>query len=227
MKRFIYFLIIPLLLTSCQQEKVDLIVTNANIYTVDEDFSKAEAFAVKDGKFVAVGSTSEITNKYSAENIVDAKGQTLVPGLIDAHCHFYRLGLQQQRVSLEGTQSYNEVLQKIADFIDEKKVEYVTGRGWDQNDWPVKEFPTKEKLDKLFPRTPVAVRRVDGHAMLVNEAALNYSGLSETKFPKQVTGGEFITDKNGKLTGKVEESTSTINNDTLGIAGTIMFNYRL
>lgn len=201
MKRFIYFLFIPLLLTSCQQEKVDLIVTNANIYTVDEDFSKAEAFAVKDGKFVAVGSTAEITNKYSTENIVDAKGQTLVPGLIDAHCHFYRLGLQQQRVSLEGTQSYDEVLQKIADFIDEKNVDYVTGRGWDQNDWPVKEFPTKEKLDKLFPKTPIAVRRVDGHAMLVNEAALNYSGLSETEFPKQVTGGEFITDKNGKLTG--------------------------
>ncbi len=201
MKRFIYLLFIPLALISCQQEKVDLIVTNANIYTVDEDFSKAEAFAVKDGKFVAVGSASEITNKYTSENTIDAQGQTLVPGLVDAHCHFYRLGLQQQRVSLEGTKSYDEVLQKISDFIDEKNVDYVTGRGWDQNDWPVKEFPTKKKLDKLFPRTPVAVRRVDGHALLVNEAALNYSGLSETNFPKQVTGGEFITDKNGKLTG--------------------------
>lgn len=201
MKRFIYLLFIPLVLISCQQEKVDLIVTNANIYTVDEDFSKAEAFAVKDGKFLAVGSAADITNRYSSENTLDAKGQTLVPGLIDAHCHFYRLGLQQQRVSLEGTKSYDEVLQKISDFIDAKNVDYVTGRGWDQNDWPVKEFPTKKKLDKLFPRTPVAVRRVDGHALLVNEAALNYSGLSETNFPKQVTGGEFITDKNGKLTG--------------------------
>lgn len=201
MKRFIYFLFIPLILSSCKQEKVDLIVTNANIYTVDEEFSKAEAFAVKDGKFVAVASTAEITNKYLSENILDAKYQTLIPGLIDAHCHFYRFGLQQQKISLEGTQSYDEVIQKISDFIDERNVDYVTGRGWDQNDWPIKKFPTKDKLDKLFPKTPIAIRRVDGHAMLVNEAALNHSGLSETNFPKEVIGGEFITDDDGKLTG--------------------------
>jgi predicted amidohydrolase YtcJ len=200
MRKFIYTLCIAIGFTSCQQEKVDLIVTNANIYTVDDTFSKAEAFAVKDGKFVAVGSSAEITNKYTAESTLDAEGQTLVPGLIDAHCHFYRLGLQQQKVSLEGTKSYDEVLQKLSDFRDEKGATYITGRGWDQNDWEVKEFPSKEKLDKLFPRTPVAVRRVDGHAMLVNEAALNYSGLSETDYPKNITGGEFIT-KNGKLTG--------------------------
>ncbi|MEQ6125362.1 amidohydrolase family protein [Pseudotenacibaculum sp. MALMAid0570] len=199
MKKLIYIFGL-VLLASCSQKKVDLIVTNANIYTVDDSFSKAEAFAIKDGKFVAVGSTDEITKKFTSTNTVDAEGQTLVPGLIDAHCHFFRYGLQLQKVSLEGTKSYDEVLQKISDFIDEKKVDYVTGRGWDQNDWEVKEFPTKEKLDKLFPRIPVAVRRVDGHALLVNEAALNYSGLSETNFPKDVTGGEFIT-KNGKLTG--------------------------
>ena len=201
MKKLLYILVLSLGFVSCQQEKVDLIVTNADIYTVDENFSKAEAFAVKDGKFVAVGSTSEIENKFTSETVVDAKGQTLVPGLIDAHCHFYRFGLQQQKISLEGTQSYDEVIQKISDFIDERNADYVTGRGWDQNDWPIKEFPTKEKLDKLFPKTPIAVRRVDGHAMLVNEAALNYSGLSETNFPKDITGGEFITDENGKLTG--------------------------
>ena len=201
MRKFIYILCFAFGFLSCQQEKIDLIVTNANIYTVDDEFSKAEAFAVKDGKFVAVGSTSEITNKYTSESVVDAEGQTLVPGLIDAHCHFYRFGLQQQKISLEGTTSYDEIIQKISNFIDERKVDYVTGRGWDQNDWEVKEFPTKEKLDKLFPNTPIAVRRVDGHAMLVNEAALNYSGLSETNYPKDITGGEFITDENGKLTG--------------------------
>ena len=201
MRKFIYFIFTIFILTSCQQQKVDLIVTNATIYTVDDAFNKAEAFAVKDGKFVAVGSSAEITNKYKATELIDAKGQTLVPGLIDAHCHFFRFGLQLQKVSLEGTKSYDEVLQKISDFKDEKNATYITGRGWDQNDWDVKEFPTKVKLDKLFPNTPVAVRRVDGHALLVNEAALNYSGLSETNFPKNITGGEFITDKNGKLTG--------------------------
>ena len=201
MKKIFSLLVAILILGACQQQKVDLIVTNANIYKVDDAFTKAEAFAVKDGKFVAVGSTLEITKKYTSDNLVDAEGLTVTPGLIDAHCHFFRFGLQLQKVALDGTKSYDEVLQRLSDFKDEKQSTYITGRGWDQNDWDVKEFPTKEKLDKLFPRTPVAIRRVDGHALLVNEAALNYSGLSETKFPKNITGGEFITDKYGKLTG--------------------------
>ncbi len=187
------------MLWSCT-EKVDLIVTNANIYTVNSDFDKAEAFAVKDGKFIAVGSAAEIESNYTADTYYDAENAAIVPGLIDAHCHFYGLGLQQQKVSLEGTKSFDEVIQRISKFQDEKNVDYITGRGWDQNDWEVKEFPTKEKLDKLFPRTPIAIRRVDGHALLVNDAALAYSGLSETNFPKNITGGEFIT-KNGRLTG--------------------------
>jgi len=200
MKKLIYPLFIMAILVSCKQEQVDLIILNANVYTVNSEFGKAEAFAVKDGKFVAVGTSSMINSKYLANETIDAKGQTLVPGLIDAHCHFYRFGLQQQKVSLEGTKSYDEVLQKLADFQDEKNPTYITGRGWDQNDWEVKEFPTKEKLNKLFPRIPVAIRRVDGHALLVNDAALAYSGLTSSTFPKNVTGGEFIT-KNGKLTG--------------------------
>lgn len=200
MKKYILGILSIVLLISCKQQEVDLIVTNGNVYTVNEAFDKAQAFAIKDGKFVAVGSTAEITSKYRSKNILDAKGQTIVPGLIDAHCHFYRFGLQQQKVSLEGTKSFDEVIQRISKFQDEKNVSYITGRGWDQNDWEVKEFPTKKKLDKLFPRTPIALRRVDGHAMLVNDAALAYSGLSETNFPKNITGGEFIT-KNGRLTG--------------------------
>ena len=186
--------------TQCQKETADLIVINSNTYTVNDNFDKAQAFAVKDGKFIAVGTNEEIQNAYAANETIDAKNQTIVPGLIDAHCHFYRFGLQLQKVSLQCTKSYDEVIQRMVDFKTEKGVNYITGRGWDQNDWPEKKFPTKEKLDKAFPNTPVAVRRVDGHALLVNEAALRYSGLSEIKFPKSVVGGEFIT-KNGKLTG--------------------------
>lgn len=236
MRKLFYLLLVTITFFSCQQEKVDLIVTNANVYTVDDSFGNAEAFAVKDGKFVAVGSTSEITSKYTAVETLDAQGQTIVPGLIDAHCHFFRFGLQQQKVSLEGTKSYDEVLQKLVDFQKEKNATYITGRGWDQNDWEVKEFPTKEKLDKLFPDTPVAIRRVDGHALLVNEAALKYSGLSSTKFPKKVTGGEFIS-KDGKLTGvlidqamgyiKTPEATNKELVDGLMDAQRINFSYGL
>ncbi|NVK52934.1 MAG: amidohydrolase [Flavobacteriaceae bacterium] len=201
MKKIILTLSILALFTACkQQEKADFIVINANVYTVNKNFDKAESFAIKNGKFIAVGTNAEIQKNYTATNIVDAKNQTIIPGLIDAHCHFNGLGLSLQKVDLRGTKSYDEVLQKLVAFKKEKKATYITGRGWDQNDWELKEFPTKEKLDKLFPNTPVAIRRVDGHALLVNEAALKYSGLSSTKFPKKVSGGEFLT-KNGKLTG--------------------------
>ncbi len=201
MKKIILSLSIIALFTACkQQEKADFIVINANAYTVNNNFDKAESFAVKDGKFIAVGTNDEIQSNYATLKTIDVKNQTVVPGFIDAHCHFFGLGLSLQQVDLRGTQSYDEILEKLAAFKKEKNADYITGRGWDQNDWEVKVFPTKEKLDKLFPNTPVAIRRVDGHALLVNEAALKYSGLSSTKFPEKVTGGEFIQ-KNGKLTG--------------------------
>jgi hypothetical protein len=197
MKKFIYFFIISLLFSSCQKEKADMIVINSNTYTVNDSFEIAEAFAIKDGKFIAVGSNDDIQKKYQSDNLIDAKNQTIVPGLIDAHCHFYRMGLQQQKVSLEGTKSYDEVLEKLVAFQKEKNTFFITGRGWDQNDWEVKEFPTKEKLDALFPTIPVAIRRVDGHAMLVNQAAIDLAGINEKT---KVSGGEIIL-KDGKMTG--------------------------
>ena len=201
MKKYLLLLAVISIFVSCQQqEEVDLIVINANIYTVNKGFEKAESFAIKDGKFIGVGSNDAIQNRFVATETVDAKNQTVVPGLIDAHCHFSGLGLSLQQINLRGTKSYDEILQKLVAFKKEKNSDYITGRGWDQNDWDVKVFPTKEKLDKLFPNTPVAIRRVDGHALLVNEAALKYSGLSSTKFPKKITGGEFLQ-KKGKLTG--------------------------
>ncbi len=198
MKTNILILFFLLTLIACsKQEKTDLIITNANVYTVNDDFAKAEAFAVKDGKIIAVGSADEIQKKYVALETVDANGKTIVPGLIDAHCHFFGLGLQQQKVDLTGTKSYDEVLEKLVAFQKEKNVSYITGRGWDQNDWEVKEFPTKEKLDALFPKTPVAVRRIDGHALLANQAAIDLAGVTvNTPF----SGGDILK-KDGKLTG--------------------------
>lgn len=198
MKKKLLFLALTIAFLSCNnQQKVDLIVINSNSYTVNTNFDKTEAFAVKDGKFVAVGTSREIKEKYISENIINAKEQTIVPGLIDAHCHFYGLGLQQQKVDLRGTKSYDEVLEKLVSFQKEKNSTFITGRGWDQNDWKIKEFPTKEKLDKLFPSIPVAVRRVDGHALLVNQAAID---LSNIKNNTKVSGGEIIL-KDGKMTG--------------------------
>lgn len=198
MNKYILLLIITIVSSSCvTKKKADLIVTNALVYTVNNDFSQAEAFAIKNGKFVGIGTSDAILNRFESDNIVDAQGKAITPGLIDAHCHFFGMGLQQQKVDLTGTKSYDEVLQKIKDFQDKKQTDFITGRGWDQNDWPVKEFPTKEKLDKLFPKTPVAVRRIDGHALLVNQVALDLAGVTNNT---KITGGEIIK-KDGKLTG--------------------------
>lgn len=197
MKKYALLALIGFLFFSCvQKEEVDLLVYNAKIYTVDENFSKATTFAVKDGEFIAVSENN--LKDYSAKEMLDAKGKTIVPGLIDAHCHFYGLGLTQQIVNLRGTTSYDEILQKVAEFQKEKPSNFIQGRGWDQNDWEVKEFPTKDKLDALFPNTPVALERVDGHAYLVNQKALDLAGIT---IDTQVAGGEIVKTADGNLTG--------------------------
>lgn len=183
---------------SCtDKQHADFIITNAKIYTVDKSFSMAEAFAITNGKFVGVGTSKEIKSNFKATIEYNAKGKIIYPGLIDAHCHFYGLGLSMQKVDLTGTKSFEEVLEKIKSFQKEKNSNFITGRGWDQNDWKIKEYPTKDKLDRLFPKTPVAVRRIDGHALLANQAALNLAGINKKT---KIKGGEIIK-KNGKITG--------------------------
>ncbi len=198
MKKFLLFCSIAFFFACTSKEEVDLIVYNANIYTVDKDFSKACCVAIKDGKFVAVAETADIHKKYTAKEELDAKGKTIVPGLIDAHCHFYGLGQNQQVVDLVGTTSFDEILEKVVAFQKERPSNFIMGSGWDQNDWEVKEFPTRFKLDELFPDTPVVLERIDGHAYLVNQAALNLAGITEYTF---VEGGEIVLDEDTNITG--------------------------
>ncbi|NDV16295.1 amidohydrolase family protein [Muricauda sp. TY007] len=197
MKKFFFLISIALVFSCTTKEEVDLIVTNANIYTVDDSFSKASSVAIKDGKFVAVGETEEISKKYTAQKQLDAEGKTIVPGLIDAHCHFYGLGQNQQVVDLVGTQSFDEVVERVVAFQKERPSDFILGRGWDQNDWEVKEFPTKDRLDEIFPDTPVALERIDGHAYLVNQKALDMAGITADT---ETEGGEIVKEE-GELTG--------------------------
>nr|WP_299174639.1 amidohydrolase [uncultured Allomuricauda sp.] len=198
MKKLLFYLSFVGLLLACQpKEQVDLVVYNANIYTVDGSFSKANTLVVNDGKFVAVGQKEDIIDGFEAENQIDVEGKTIVPGLIDAHCHFYGLGLNQQVVDLVGTQSFEEVLNRVTEFQTKQTSEFILGRGWDQNDWETKEFPTKEQLDQLFPDVAVALERVDGHAYLVNQKALDLAGITKET---QVQGGEIVKE-NGEITG--------------------------
>lgn len=192
------FLLFVILIVSCsKKQQVDLIVTNANIYTVNSDFETATAFAVKSGKFVEVGHAEDLSSKYEASNIVDAEGKTIVPGFIDAHCHFLGLGLNKQAVDLFGTKSFDEVVQRVVEFQSEHNLDFIKGSGWDQNDWDDKVFPNKKQLDELFPNTPIYLTRIDGHAIICNQAALNLGNVTKDS---EVDGGEVVIE-NGELTG--------------------------
>lgn len=198
MYRPLIYLFVVFLACAChEKQQADLIVTNAQVYTVDEQSAIIESFAVKDGRFIAIGTSKEIKENYKANQVVDAAGRAIVPGLIDGHCHFYGLGSFMQVVDLTGTKSYQEVLNKLVDFQKGKNSEFILGRGWDQNDWDVQEFPDRGQLDQLFPDTPVALTRIDGHALLVNKAALDRAGITNET---EVEGGEIIKN-NGRVTG--------------------------
>lgn len=205
MKNFILPLACLVLGVSCNpKQEVDLIVYNANIYTVDNEFSKAGCMAINDGELVALAENGDLYENFKAKEEIDAKGKTIVPGLIDAHCHFYRLGLNQQVVDLVGTKSYGEVLERVWSFYEENpNLSVVKGSGWDQNDWEVKEFPTNLELNKMFAKIPLVLERVDGHAYLVNSTALNLAGITkETK----VEGGSIIRESSGHATGVLIDS---------------------
>lgn len=199
-KRTIALILVITVLSACgKKESVDLIITNANIYTVDSTFSKATSIAVRDGAFVAVSAMDDLEEKYLAKKVLDAEGKTLVPGLIDAHCHFYRLGLNAQRVDLTGTKSFDEVLERVTNFYkSHPDLTVVRGRGWDQNDWELTEFPTRDALDQGFGAIPVVLERVDGHAYLVNQATLDLAGIDGNT---TVEGGAILKDSNGVPTG--------------------------
>ena len=203
MKKFfflLFFIFLAVFVISCQQ-KVDLIVHNATVYSLGDITGKVTAFVVDEGRFVAVGG-DELINNYDAKKILDLQKLPVYPGFIDSHCHFIKLGLSLQQVDLKGTRSFEEVLNRVQDYSKNKKLKAILGRGWDQNDWKDKSLPNKSKLDSLFPDIPVALRRIDGHALLVNQKALDMAGINKKT---KIKGGTIIKN-NGTLTGVLVDS---------------------
>ncbi|RNL54729.1 amidohydrolase [Pedobacter jejuensis] len=197
MKSFFYALIIVAFLSSCGKEQADVIVYNAKVYTVNSAFETVEAFAVKNGKILAIGKSDEIRKKYKATEEIDAAGKAVYPGFIDAHAHFFGYGQSLQTADLRETKSWEEVIQRLTTFVKTHPDGWLIGNGWDQNDWENKAFPTNEKLTKLFPNRPVFLNRIDGHAAIANQKAFDDAGI---KAEQKLTGGDMLTE-NGKLTG--------------------------
>ena len=207
------YLISTFVLISCNQEQqvADLIITNANIYTVNEKAPKAQSFAVKDNLIIGIGTSKEINEQFQSKNTLDVDGKTILPGLIDAHCHFRNLAFFMQTVDLSGTTSFEEVIERVVAFQKDKNAEFIIGRGWDQNDWAIKEYPTKKELDALYPKIPVALTRIDGHALLVNQAALDLAGINN----KTVVSGGEIFKKNGRITGVLVDNAMSLVRKTI------------
>jgi len=178
--------------TSCTNHNADLIIHNARIYTVNDSFELASTLVVKDGKFIAVGN-DDLLEKYSAAAKLDLKGIPVYPGLIDAHCHFYQLGLAQEHVDLRGAKSVEEVIARLKAFASKSEAKVLMGRGWDQNLWEEKVFPSKEILDKAFPDKLVVLERIDGHAAYVNSNVLTAAKITKDT---KVEGGEVIIANN-------------------------------
>ncbi len=187
-------------ISSCQpKQSVDTILINGKIYTVDSQMSIVESIAIDKGKIIAIGSSEDIQSKYQTDNLIELNSAAVFPGLWDAHCHFYGYGLSQERyANLVGTTSFDDVLEKLAEYHSvHPNQSWILGRGWDQNDWTEKEFPTKDKLDQLYPDVPVLLIRIDGHAALVNSKALELAGFTTET---EIFGGDLISNADG-LTG--------------------------
>jgi len=197
-----------IILTSCQMKKteVDLLVKDATVYTVDDVFTVVEAFAVKDGRIHDTGSVAEMEKKYTAGAVLSLEGKFVYPGWNDAHCHFIGYGVSLNQVDLSGTTSVEEIIERCREFAATRTGSWITGRGWDQNDWEGGSFPDKFLLDTFFPDTPVLLKRIDGHAAWVNSKALEIAGVNGNS---RIEGGDVLM-KNGAPSGILIDNAITL-----------------
>ena len=179
----------------------DLIVSNARIYTADDTRPIVSAIAVRDGRILFAGSDREaVALRGPRTQVINGAGRTVIPGMVDAHAHLLGLGTSLRNVQLAGSRSYDEVIARtVARARAMKPGEWILGRGWDQNLWPDKQFPTHEALSRALPNNPVVLTRVDGHALLANDKAMRAAGVtSATRDPE---GGRIVRMAGGAPSG--------------------------
>ncbi len=189
---------------ACQRgpKVADLVFKNGTIYTVDDQFRTAEAVAVVQDRIAFVGSNADVQAWIGdGTKVVDLQGKTLVPGFIDAHYHYLGVGKREYHLNLDGARSLQEFLSRVkAEAEKTPKGQWITGRGWIEEDWPTKRFPTRQDLDRVAPDHPVFLTRADGHAAVVNSLALKIAGITSVTPDPQ--GGQILKDRRtGQPTG--------------------------
>jgi len=193
-------------------ETAELVINNAKVYTVNKNQPDAEALAVKDGKIIFVGNNADV-KKYIGDKteVIDAKGQFVMPGFIEGHGHIHGLGASLINLNLMNVKNWDEIVAMVADAVKKAKPgDWIVGRGWHQEKWnpaPAKNYlgyPYHEELDKVSPNNAVILSHASGHSIYVNAKAMEQAGItSSTKSP---TGGEILKDNTGKIVGVFSEN---------------------
>ncbi len=199
MKKYIVALLVLVVFCfgSCMKsEEADLVVFNANIFTMDESNTKAEAMAIRDGKIIEVGPDRQILNKYAYDASMDAMGKEVYPGFIDAHGHLMSYAELLLSVDLVGCTSQKEMVRRVQAYQAKSNKPVLVGMGWDQSLWTDNEFPDNLLLNAAFPDTPVCLYRIDGHSALLNDAFIEILGDFEVP-----NGGAAIQNNSGRYTG--------------------------
>ena len=196
---------------SCESQKADMIIHNGMIYTMNDLNPTAEAVAVSSGKIIALGKYTDLDPLITPRTkIINLRGATMTPGIIEGHGHFYGLGLAKMQLDLSKTESYQDLVDMVSDAVENSKPgEWILGRGWHQSKWNddkndfVKGFQTHERLSEISPNNPIWLKHASGHAGFANQKAMDIAGVNkETEFG---FGGEIIKDLSRKPTGVFNE----------------------
>jgi predicted amidohydrolase YtcJ len=189
-------------LSAVEEQTGRTLIHNARIYTMDQDNPTADAMVFdSSGRIHNVGNEQDMLDAFPDALHIDLEGKTVIPGLIDSHAHLYGLAISLSQAQLRDTASKEEVIRNLREFAENlPEGDWLLGRGWDQNDWPVKEFPNAGDLDAAFPDRPVWLRRIDGHAGWANSAALAMAD-QDLSGDWQPQGGFIHRDAEGQASG--------------------------
>ncbi|MBI1306271.1 MAG: amidohydrolase family protein [Bacteroidetes bacterium] len=188
-------------ISSCKKEEkkteADIILFNGQIFTVDSNFTIAEAIAIRGDSILAIGSNAEIRSAFRSKQTFDLEQKSVYPGFIDAHCHFFAYGQDLQELDLKGCYSFDDMIEMTVDYAKKNQPSLIIGRGFNEEEWETHTTLSRLKLDALFPDIPVVLQRVDGHALLCNQVALTMAGIDENTI---IEGGS-IAKMGGMVTG--------------------------
>jgi predicted amidohydrolase YtcJ len=199
-------LLSPIAVWAQAKPAADLIVTNANVWTVDSKLPKAQAVAIIGDRIVAVGSQADVQGwRGASTRVIDAGGRLVLPGFNDAHVHFVSGGQQLDAVDLNDATTAEEFVKRVAQQASKTpKKQWITGGDWDETKWSPAQLPTKEMIDAVTPDNPVFLNRYDGHMSLANSIALRLAGV--TASTPDPPGGSIVRDAQGNPTGALKDA---------------------